>query len=143
MILGAYCLDKGHNEAISLAKTLIIHTFPDKFANNDNLLCLGESRKEYIKSHIEILNLMDNKYDYFNIMHRSLYNLLGSLVFNINGDNEKSLALYSPDRIAPLFGDTRFFTEITPPFKCYLENGIDGVIRQFGKAATENFRKNK
>ncbi len=139
MILGAYCLDKGHNEAIILAKTLIIHTFSDEFTNNDNLLCLGESRKEYIKSHLEILNLMDNKYDYFNIMHRSLYNLLGSLVFNISVDNEKSLALYSPDRIAPLFGDTRFFTEITPPFKCYLENGIDGVISEYGKIALKKY----
>ncbi len=137
MLLGAYVLDKGHNDAIFLAKVLIIDTFPDKFTNNDLLYTSGDTRKEFIDSHLEILNLMTNKNAYFNIMHRSLYNLLGNLV--LNGDREKSFTFYTPDRIAPLFGDTRFFTEITPPFRCYLENGIDGVISEYGKIALKKY----
>ena len=141
MLLGAYSLDKGHNEAISLAKLLIIDTFPTIFRKNEDLLVTGEKRKEYINSYLEILNALKYKHQYFNIMHRCLYNLLGNLVLKASIEDKKSLALYSPDRIAPLFGDTRFFTEITPPFKCYLEYGIDEVISQYGKTALESFKK--
>lgn len=143
MLLGAYSFDKGHNEAISLAKTLIIDTFPDVFAKNDNIPSANEERKEYINSYLEVLNLLDCKYEYFNIIHRCLYNLLGSLVLKNGAEKTGPLSLYTPDRIAPLFGDTRFFTEITPPFRCYLENGIDGVIGQYGKVALENFKNKK
>ena len=141
MLLGAYSLDKGHNEAISLAKLLIIDTFPTIFRKNEDLLATGEERKEYINSYLEILNTLKYKHQYFNIMHRCLYNLLGNLVLKANIEDKKSLAFYSPDRIAPLFGDTRFFTEITPPFRCYLENNIDEVISQYGNIALESFKK--
>lgn len=139
MLLGAYVLDKGHNDAILLAKALIIHTFPDKFKNNDLLFTSGDTRKELINSHLEILNSMKNKHTYYNFMHASLYNLLGNLVLNSDATDCGSFKFYTPDRIAPLFGDTRFFTDITPPFRCYLENGIDGVISEYGKIALKKY----
>ena len=139
MLLGAVALDNGYMEAINLAKKLIRDTYCGDFDySNENTT--NEDYCERIKPDMSVLNESPINRDYNEMMHDALYRLLGCLVLKTEDKDTRELISSSLYRVAGLFGDKGYFCEVSPSYYCYLDKGIDAVIKEYGEDAFKKYK---
>lgn len=154
MILGAVCLDKGHDEAITLAKKLIRETFPNDFDEEVRFgyeKVVGEEiNKDYFArirpGLYSILKGAENSInqDYCDMMRDALYKLLGCLILKTTDKDTRWFISGSLYDVFRLFGDMGYCYEIAPSYYCYLTEGLNKVIEVFGDSVLKKYNeKNK
>lgn len=151
MILGAVCLDKGHDEAITLAKKLICDTFPNDFSEEVRFsyekIINTEIDKDYLRRiRPGLYGYFDGaendiNRDYCDMMRDALYKLLGCLILKTTDKNTRWFISGSLYDVFRLFGDMGYCYEIAPSYYCYLTEGLNKVIETFKDSVLKKYKE--